>query len=217
MGKGAFEKLDDFFSQFKKLSFKKGETILRAAEEPRGVLYIKTGYVRLYSLSKHAQELTLIIFKPEDFFPVMWAVNGTPNNYYVEAMTAVELYQAPREEFLKRIKDCELLLEIHSRILARFGGLLTRMEHAIFGNAYSKVASIIVIFVERHGLQDKKGIFVHLPVTHQDIAKLLGIARETVSIEMKKMQKKGLIEYRGRHLIVKNLPQLIEESSIDSL
>ncbi|MBI2315211.1 Crp/Fnr family transcriptional regulator [Candidatus Daviesbacteria bacterium] len=218
MEKSAFAKLENFFSKYKKILYKKGETILRAQDEPRGVLYLKKGYTKLYSVSKNAQELTLIIFKPEDFFPIMWAINATPHTYYMDAMTSVELYQAPREEFLKFIKnDNELLFEINSRVLTRFGGLLKRMEHAMFGNAYSKVASIIVIFVERHGLQDKKGILVHLPVTHQDIAKLLGIARETVSIEMKKMQKKGLIEYRSRHLIVKNLPLLIEESSIDSV
>lgn len=218
MEKDAFRRLEIFFSKWKKLSFKKGETILRAQDEPRGVLYLKKGYTRLYSVSKNAQELTLIVFKPEDFFPIMWAINGAPHTYYMDAMTPVEVYQTPREEFLKFIKnDSELLFEINSRILIRLGGLLKRMEHAMFGNAYSKVASIIVIFVERHGLQDKKGIIIQLPTTHQDIAKLLGIARETVSIEVKKMQKKGLIEYRGRHLIVKDLKQLIEESSIDAL
>lgn len=216
MGKDAFGKLENFFSKYKKVSFKKGETILRAQDEPRGVLYLKKGYTRLYSLSKNAQELTLIIFKPEDFFPLMWAINGTPHTYYMDAMTAVEVYQTPREEFLKFIKqDSELLFEINSRILTRFGGLLTRMEHAMFGNAYSKVASIIVIVAERHGIQEKRGILIQLPFTHQDFAKLLGIARETVSIEMKKMQKKGLIEYRGRNLVVKDIRKLTEESSID--
>ncbi len=39
-----FEKLDEFFSRFKKLTFKKGETILRAGDEPRGVYFLKKGY-----------------------------------------------------------------------------------------------------------------------------------------------------------------------------
>lgn len=71
MEEQSFQKLNNFFAGFKKLSFKKSETILRADDEPRGVFYLKKGYVKLYSLSKDAQELTLIIFKAGDFFPIM--------------------------------------------------------------------------------------------------------------------------------------------------
>ena len=213
MEKSAFEKLNKFFSEFKKLSFKKGETILRPDDEPRGVLYLKKGYVRLYSLAHNAQELTLIIFKPEDFFPVMWAINDTPNIYYLEAMTAVELYQAPREEFLNFIKNnSQILFELTSRILTRLGGVLSRMEYAIFGNARSKVASIILICAERFGSKNLRNIIIQVPLTHQDIASLIGVTRETTSIEMKKLQKKGLIGYQGKYLLVKDSQKLRAES-----
>lgn len=174
MEKQAFDKLNLFFSRFKKLAFKKGETILQAGDEPSGVLYIKKGYVRLYSLSKDAQEFTLIIFQAEDFFPIMWAINGTPNAYYMEAITDVELYQAPREEFVNFIKKGETLFEITSRILTRLGGTLTRMEYAVFGNAYNKVASIILICAERFGSLRGQDIFIQVPLTHSDIANLIG-------------------------------------------
>ncbi len=215
MQEQAFKKLNVFFSGFKKLSFKKGETILRADEEPRGVLYLTKGYVKLYSLSKKAQQLTLIIFKPEDFFPMMWAINGTPNAYYVETMTEVELYKAPRQEFLKFIKEnIDVMAEINSRILTRFGGVLNRMEYAMFGNATNKVASMILICAERLGKKDKrkKSIIIQVPLTHQDIANLIGLVRETVSIEMKKLQRKGLIDYQGKYLIVKDYQKLKEEA-----
>lgn len=215
MQEQAFKKLNFFFSGFKKLSFKKGETLLRADEEPRGVLYLTKGYVKLYSLSKNAQQLTLIIFKPEDFFPMMWAINGTPNAYYVETMTEVELYKAPRQEFLKFIrKNVDVMAEINSRILTRFGGVLNRMEYSMFGNATNKVASMILICAERLGKENKrkKSIIIQVPLTHQDIANLIGVVRETVSIEMKKLQKKGLIDYQGKYLIVKNRQKLKEES-----
>lgn len=215
MQEQAFKQLNDFFSEFKKLSFKKGETLLRADEKPRGVLYLTKGYVKLYSLSKNAQQLTLIIFKPEDFFPIMWAINGTPNAYYVETMTEVELYKAPRQEFLKFINEnVDVMTEINSRILTRFGGVLNRMEHPMFGNATNKVASMILICAERLGKENtrKKSIIIQAPLTHQDIANLIGVVRETVSIEMKKLQKKGLIDYQGKYLIVKNRQKLKEES-----
>ncbi|OGE28023.1 hypothetical protein A2867_04060 [Candidatus Daviesbacteria bacterium RIFCSPHIGHO2_01_FULL_40_11] len=211
------KKLNNFFSRFKKLSFKKGESILRAEDKPKGVLYLKKGYVRLYSISSNAQELTLIIFKADDFFPMMWAINDTPNTYYLDAMTDAELYQAPRKQFLNFIKNnSEVLFEINSRILTRFGGILSRMEYAIFGHAQSKVASIILLCAERFGSKEKRDIIVQVPLTHQDIANLIGVARETVSIEMEKLQKQGLIEHLGRSLVVKDIQKLKRESVLGS-
>lgn len=215
MQKHASKDLNSFFSRFKKISYKKGETILRADEEPRGVLYLTKGYTRIYSLSEDSQELTLIIFQPGDFFPITWALNGIPNSYYVEAMTLVELWQAPREEFIGFIKNnSEVFFELTFRIVARLGGILTRMEYAMFGNARSKVISIILICAERFGEKNENGIFIKVPLTQQDLAKLIGFSRETVSVEMKKLQRRGLIDYKTKHIFVKNLEKLKEESII---
>lgn len=212
----SFKKLAQFFAGFRKYHYKKGETIIRADEEPPGVFYLERGYVRLYSLSSEGEELTLIIFKPEDFFPVMWAVNGTPNTYYVEAMTAAELYRAPREEFLSFIKqNSDVEFELMSRILVRLGGLLSRMEYLVFGNAHQKVASIIHICAERFGEKNEDGIVIQVPLTHKDIANLVGVTRETASIEIKKLERKSLIVFHGRHIIVKGLPNLRKESLVE--
>lgn len=215
MDKPTLEKLNRFFSTFKKITYKKGETILRPDEEPRGVFYLIKGYTRIYSLSKNSQELTLIIFKPEDFFPLIWAINNTPNTYYVEALTPVELWQAPREEFIEFIKNHnDVFFELTSRILTRLGGILTRMEYVMFGNAQNKIISIILICAERFGEKREEGIFIKVPLTHQDLAKLIGVSRETVSIEMKKLQRRGLIDYKTKHIFVKDIEKLKEESVI---
>jgi len=212
-----FKKLNDFFSQFKLLHYKKREIILRPDDTPSGVFYLCKGYARLYSISQAGEELTLIIFKPEDFFPIVWTINNTENIYYFEAMTQVELWRAPREQFLDFMKsNSDVFFELTSRILVRFGGLLERMEYLVFGSAYQKVASILVICAQRFGLKEGKGIKIRVPLTHKDIANLVGITRETASVEMKKLERKGLIYYRGRLFIIKDIKGLEKESLLNS-
>jgi len=177
-------RLEVFFRQFKPMNFKKGETILRASEAPPGVYFLEKGYARLYAVSKKGEELTLIIFKSGDPFPIIWAINDTPNNYFLEAMT-----------------ECTLL----------------RMEYLVFGNAYAKVASIIIICAERFGRKRGKKIVIQVPLTHNDIANLVGITRETASLELKKLENKGLIDYERHLLLVKNLKGLREESLLEIL
>lgn len=216
MKENHFQKLDDFFTQFKYLHYKKREMILRTGDTPSGVFYLKKGYVRLFSISREGQELTLIIFKQNDFFPLGWAINNLPDSYCLETMTPVELWRAPRDQFLSFIKaNPDVFFELTSRILVRLGGLLQRMEYLVFGTAYQKVASIMVICAQRFGLGKGKGIKICVPLTHKDIANLVGITRETASVEMKKLERKGLIDCRGHLIIVKNPEKLKEESLLN--
>lgn len=215
MQKVAFEKLLDFFAQSKKLHYKKGEVILRSEDPPRGIFFIDKGYVREHSLSSAGKEFTLIIYKPEDFFPLNWALHKTPYTYYLEAITHVEAYCANRESFVQFIhENPDVLFELTSRIVTRLGGLMTRMEYLVFGTAFAKVASIIVICAERFGDREGKSIIIKFPFTHKVIANLIGISRETASIEVKKIERLGLIGYRGRHLVIKNLTKLKEVALI---
>ena len=157
------------------------------------------------------------IRKTGDFFPVMWAVNNARTNYYLETMTNVDLWRVPQDKFLVFIKsNPEVFFELTSKILVRFGGLLKRMEYLVFGNAYAKVASIITICAERFGRREKGKVIIEVPLTHSDLASMVGVTRETASIEIKKIEKKGLIGHQGRLIVVKNLKGLRKESLLES-
>lgn len=203
----------DFFAQYRKFHYKKGEIFLRPEDEPKGIFYLAKGYVRVYSISSDGEELTLIIFKPDDFFPLIWALNGGDNNYYLEAITTVELGCAPKEDFLEFLnKNPKIILELTSRILTRMEGLLTRMEYLVFGNAYSKVVSIIAICAERFGEVKDGQIVIQFPLPHRMIANFVGITRETASLEVKKLERTGLIAHKGRFLVINDLKNLKKES-----
>jgi CRP-like cAMP-binding protein len=213
MSISATQKLSNFFSKFNKYCYKRGEMILRGGDVPQGVCYISKGYVKDYSISKEGEELTLIMFKPGDFFPMQWVFNTWINSHYFEAMTSVELWRCPREDFIAFIKtNPEIFFELTGSIMLRLGGLLERMEYLAFGNSYEKVVSIILICAERFGKKVGKNIIIQMPFTHKDIATFLGIARETASIEIKKIERKGLMVYRNKLMVIKNIKKLKKES-----
>ncbi len=211
---GSSRKIKEFFENFRLLHYKKGEIILRPYETPHGVFYLKRGYVRLYSVSEDGQELSLIIFKPGDFFPVIWLINNIQSPYYLDSLTSSSLLLVSKDKFLDFIKsDKDVFFELTSRALTRLGGILERMNYLVYGNAGQKLASIILILGERFGEQKGNEIEIPIPMTHKDLANLLGVARETVSIEMKKFERKNLIEIKSRHLIVKK-KELLEKEAL---
>lgn len=213
MEQKALNKLEEFFSQFRRLQYKKHEIILRPDDIPSGIFYIRSGYVKIYTLSESGQELDLILFKPGDFFPMIWAFNNSGVTQYCEAMTSVEAYRASKEEFREFVKkNPEVLWDITGRILIRLRGLLERMEYLVFGNAYQKVASILVICAERFGIKQRNEIIIRVPLTHKDIANLIGLTRETTSVELKKLEKSGIIMKKSGRIHVEDIAKLKAEA-----
>lgn len=211
------KELENFFVQFKSTQVKKKNVILQADENCSFVFYIKSGYVRVYRVSEQGEELTLIILKPGDFFPLVWKKDETINNYYLEAITPLEVIRIPQKQFFHFLDiHPEIFQELADNLLVRFGGLLTRIEYLVFGNAYRKVASTIFVCAKRFGKNFGQNIIVDLPLTHKDIANLVGITRETTCLEMKKLERKGLISHKGRLLVVSDMKKLEEESLLSS-
>lgn len=210
------EKLRAFFQQSKPHLYKKGEVILRGDEIPGGIFFLSKGFVKNYSFSENGDEFTFIIYRNNDFFPIAWTFNNTRKPYFIETVTQCVIYKRGKEEFLDFLKNNpEVLLFITGKITRRFDGLLERMEHMAFGNAYKKVCSILFVLSERFGKEtSKKNIIISMPLTHKDIANLLGVARETVSVEIAKLKKEGVIKNVGKNIYITNIEKLKANSLI---
>lgn len=207
------KKLINFFSLHTPHSFKKKEIVLHAEETSSCIFFLKSGFIRVYRLSEQGEELTLTILKPFEFFPFSCGTIPVTGNFYLEAITSTEVWKIPQEEFLQFLKrNPEIYYKLTNTIFTRFEGILTRMENLVTKRAYNKVASTILACAQRFGETKNGQIIVGLPLTHKDIAALVGITRETTCLEMKKLEKTGAISYSGRMLIIEDIKKLEEES-----
>ena len=209
---------EEFYGQFKTRNYKKGEMLIRADDDPQGIFYLTKGYVRQYTISKTGFELTLHILKPISYFPMVWAVNGTPNEYYFEALTAVEVGRAPRDEVVSFIKDKpDIIFELLSELIEDYAESLRRIENLVFSDAYRRVISVLIYISKHFGKENKNGIIITHRFTQQDIATLVGVARETASNEMAKLEKKGLIKYIDHEIFIESIKKLNFELSSNNI
>ncbi|HJZ06308.1 hypothetical protein A2634_02545 [Candidatus Amesbacteria bacterium RIFCSPHIGHO2_01_FULL_48_32] len=197
------------FRPFPVLKYCKGETLIRSEDPPLGIYYIYSGYVRMYSLLADGRELTLNIFRPGAYFPMIWAITSSPNIYYYQALTEVRLRRAPKNLVLSYLQSHpDALFVLTQRILTGLDSLLSRLQHLFSGSASARVATALHICALRFGSPYRSSVLIRLPLTHQDIAHLSGLTRETTSIELKKLEKEGLLARRRRLLVVKSLSRL---------
>ena len=182
-----------FYNQFSTRIYKKGETLIRADDNPQGIFCLTKGYVRQYTISKTGIELTLQILKPITYFPLIWAINGAPNIYFYEALTSVQVGRAPKDQVVNFIKNKPaIILELMSKLLGDYAETLSRIEHLVFSDAYRRVISVLIYIAKHFGEEHPQGIVVDHRFTQQDIATLVGVARETASIELGFIEKKAL-------------------------
>jgi CRP-like cAMP-binding protein len=206
------KKIDKFFTQFKHVTYKKGEIIIRADDNPSGIFYLISGNVRKYAISKKGDELVVNIFKPISFFPMSWAINNEPNEYFYDALTSLEIYRAPKEKVVEFIKNNpDVLYDLISRVYRGTDGMTRRMTYLMNGNAYARLNIELIIHAKRFGKKIDNSAKIEVKVSEKELASQSGMTRETVSREMKELKDKGLVNFNKNILTIKSIEELENE------
>lgn len=210
------EKLDLFFRSFKNHHYKKNDIIINPDEDPGGINFIKSGIIRMYSVSPEGEEMVVNIFKPGAFFPMGWLLNNTPIKHYYEAEVDSEIVKAPKERFLEFLQtEPDVLMDLVRRIYRGLDGYMMKMETLMSGNARNKLLTTLLIYAKRFGIKSPAGLIINSKLTEKELASQSGLVRETVSREIKKLKQKGLIQYEKNILTVHDISKLeIELESI---
>ncbi len=221
-------KLNQFFLQYPAKSLDKSQSVLKVDSKLSHILFLTDGFVRQYAVSKQGQEFTLNIFEPFSFFPLNLAFHREVNPYYFEAFSPIKFNQAPIADVEKFIqKNPDVLFDLIHRITSGLNGMLYRMESLMFGSAKQKVAAALSICAARFGAshdQNKQCSHDEVPadqvrlvdfeLTHQQIAFMTGLTRETVSVEMGKLREEGLVNYKQQRICLLKPKKLKNLSSL---
>jgi CRP-like cAMP-binding protein len=209
------KQLITFFNKYKLIKYKKGQIILKPGEKIPGILFDKSGYVRVYTISKDGKEITLPMLRPMFFCSLVDSLLGKENKYYIEAITPVELWIAPEKEFMDFIKtDNDLYDKLTKVMLSDFIDLTNNVSQLIFGDAYTKIAGLIYSMSEKFGESKGKETIIGFNTPHRMLASMTGLTRETVTLQLLKLQKEGHLYNKGRRIVVRDMNKLKEIAQI---
>jgi CRP-like cAMP-binding protein len=201
------EKIETFFAAYSLRKYRKGQVLLLSGEKSQYVYHLLSGTVKQYDVSYRGDEVILNLFKPPAFFPMSGAINGSLNAYILEAETDVEIRQAPVAHVVTFIKENpDVLYDLLSRVYRGLDGLLARMAYLMTGTASSRLMHELVIEGRRFGKPVAGGGSV-IALSEKDLGARAGLTRETVSREIGKLKKAGLIDVNSRGLRIKNIDE----------
>lgn len=187
----------------------RGDIISFEGEPVDAVYTVVSGVVKTYKTSPEGKEQIFRIARPGDTFNDGPVLGNGINLITAEAMGPVVVLGIKKQ-------DMELLIDKHPavarntiRVLAeRVQALVSLVEDFSFLNVTGRVAKMLLQNV--HGRSAD-----HPRMTQQEMASVIGTAREMVGRSLKNLEEQGWIRMERGHLIIVNEPALRRLAAID--
>ncbi len=180
---------------FRERDYPAGTTIFAAGDPGDSIFLLKTGFVRLYRLTEEGKEVTLSVLGPGDVFGELALFEERERLTNACAMTAVHLCGASVAQFMTLMRgNFVLTYRVAREIARRREEAETRIAGTAFASVRMRLSTVLLTLGEQYGTRlDDGAINVGLRFSHQQLASFAGIARETASAEMSRLQREGLI------------------------
>lgn len=155
-----------------------------------GVLIIKSGTIRIYIVSEEGREVTLYRLQSGDVcvLSASCVLQSIDFDVSIDAESDCEVLQLSASTF-SELSDHNVYVELFSYKLAteRFSDVMWAMQQILFISFDRRLAGFLLDECNRTGSDN-------ISLTHEQIAKYLGSAREVVSRMLKYFSSEGYVK-----------------------
>jgi len=183
--------LSELRAVFHERTFVKGSVFYGPDQDENLVFVIAKGRVRVY-LAYEDKEFTLAILSPGDLY-------STHAGCYIQAFDDTSLLATD----VQSVKRCMVEVPLFTRTMVRVIGHILQNAFSIIGSlAFKDIHNRLMDFILREaresGVPENRGLSLKFDMTTEQLAKVVGATRQTVSTLLNDMVRAGLMEKRGR-------------------
>ncbi|MBD2386199.1 Crp/Fnr family transcriptional regulator [Cylindrospermum sp. FACHB-282] len=156
------------------------------------VYFIVDGWVKIRTYNMEGKEVTLNILGKGELFGEMAALDEVPRSTDVITLTPTMIGSMPAQDFVKLLQIEPLAGVRLAQLMARRLRQVNRRLRLRESDSQSRVADTLLFLAEGQGKRGQTGTEIpNLP--HRELSSLSGLARETVTRVLTRLEKKGLI------------------------
>ena len=176
------------------------QVILLENDWGSSVYFILDGWVKIRTYNLDGKEVTLNILGRGELFGEMAPLDEVPRSTDVITLVPTVIGSVPASDFVHLLNTQPLAGIRLSQLMARRLRQVNRRLRLRESDSTSRVADIILFLADGQGKSGQGGLEIpNLP--HRELSSLSGLARETVTRVLSKLEKKGLI-VRDKDLMV---------------
>ncbi len=193
-------------SNVTKVTYNKGEILYSADNECLGLVLIKKGGLRVYILSEDGREVTLYRLSEGDscVLSASCILNNITFDVVIDADTDTEVLLLNIGTFSK-LNTENIYVENFSykNAVDRFSDVMWAVEQILFMSFDKRLATFLIDESSKTKSND-------INLTHEQIAKYLGSAREVVSRMLKNFESQGILKLSRGLIRISNKEKLKE-------
>ena len=192
-----------FLRSSQKVVFKKG-TNIHDGNECTGVIIVRSGSLRMYLLNEDGKEITLSRLFAGDMcmLSASCVLEAITFDVYVDSeenSECVVVGGCAYEDLSRRMPEAKIFA-LESAI-SRFSDIMWVMQQILFMSMDKRLAIFLLDEIAQNGGDTVK-------LTHEQIAKYMGSAREVVTRMLKYFSSEGIVEVTRKGVILLDKPRL---------
>lgn len=186
--------------------YPKGAVLFFEGQSPRGVYMLCQGRVKLSICSADGKMMILRIAEPGEMLGLSATVSNLLYKATAETLESCQVNFIKKDDFLRFLRD-------HGEACFRVAQHLSQNYHTAYvqirslglsHSAMEKLARLLLDWCQGGGTGMEQGIRLKLGLTHEEIARMIGTSRETVSRLFSELKGRDTIHLKGSTLIIRN-------------
>ncbi len=187
----------------------RGEFIYMPGDRADFIYFVKQGRIKLSVLAESGKEIAIDIIQPGEIFGEFALVDESPRSNMAQALDDMLIWIFPKREFTQLLTSQPKLALSYIRLV---GDRRRRMEKKL-SDITSKAVSARVCELLHELSTSASDVETSLseylvPLTHHDVASLIGAARQTTTTVLNDLERRGIIELGRGWVRVKRLKDL---------
>ncbi|MGN0522904.1 MAG: Crp/Fnr family transcriptional regulator [Eubacterium sp.] len=184
--------------------YEKGTIMHKADDTCKGLMAVVSGQLRVYILSDEGREVTLFRVNTGEVcvLSASCLMDTIDFDVLIEANEKTEVIVLPSICLNKIIiNNVYAELYMHKAATEKFSNVMWTMQQILFKKIDQRIAGLILDEANRNNTSELK-------ITHDEIAKYIGSAREVVTKALKYLAEYDVIELQRGKIIVKDKEKL---------
>jgi CRP-like cAMP-binding protein len=192
------------------LTYKQGQILFHEGGFPTGVHILKKGKVKKYKTGVDGKEQIFYVCKQDEVMGYHALLSEEPYSDSAAAMEDSVVSFIPKEDFLKVLETSPVLSNrLLKNLSHEFGVLINTITILAQKSVRERLALSLLILKDKFS-ENKVGDEVHIILSRDDLANLVGTAKETLVRLLHDFKDDKLIRTEGKAIILLDVKALVK-------
>jgi CRP/FNR family transcriptional regulator len=183
----------------------KGDFIFRAGAPGSNVYFLQSGKVKIHQLSPVGREVILWFCFPGEIFGLAEVARGGGRVVNAQACEPSEVLAVSQEKFRDFAGHHPNIAMLSMQVLSSRLRVLGEMfVNLVADDVNTRIAKLILRLSARYGTRTGKEIFLNIPLTHQEIADMVGTSRQTATAVLSALKRQGVLSMESRRIHIES-------------